>query len=644
MIGISLDVPTVAILGKAIGSAPQLPFITNGASQPWASVSFGYSSLHVPSTNTDWHFWETYDVVNGSQYRRPYCATFNQTTKQWLGNYVVGTENTLDATDPHGMPLTFQDSAGYVYALYGPHSNVSIKIAATLNPNDPTAWVQLPPLGNNATFVNALWGNSKAYVFANDYGAGLGYQESIKLYTGTPSNGYITWDAGSILFDSATAGIDGWLPNSFFVQNGTDIHMLFNYGPTVGADISALYHAILDETTGTIRNLSNSASILSGGRPGSLSVLNSNFRVVNSTNISGGTFAIDSSGNLHIVYADGATSPPTLKYIKSSSGVFAAPVTIYTYPASLYAGSVEAAVVINDSGDLDVYFPDASVGVGQPNNSTDDIGNLMKMTRKASDGSWSSAAVVLSKSLVSSGHGLGFPLAVLGGTSQARLKTAELAPNYTTPISTNKGFILNDAGKVLSRPAGFATILPPSTSFDPAHTSANLTLSDGNTVEVAVAPGGWTRALASKSSGLWYFSATILADTANQSGVGLMNASELAGNYIGQTNNSIGYYPGGDVYLNGAAVASIGSYAVGDVIGVAMNRTTNKVWFRKNGNGWNGGTLASQNPATGTGGISISNISGALFPAVVSGANNGSISAFKTPYLFGPPQGFANFS
>jgi hypothetical protein len=49
---------------------------------------------------------------------------------------------------------------------------------------------------------------------------------------------------------------------------------------------------------------------------------------------------------------------------------------------------------------------------------------------------------------------------------------------------------------------------------------------------------------------------------------------------------------------------------------VAVDRTNNKIWFKNltAGSGWNNAVIGSQNPATNTGGIDISAITGSVYP------------------------------
>src|SRR6202022_270703 len=114
------------------------------------------------------------------------------------------------------------------------------------------------------------------------------------------------------------------------------------------------------------------------------------------------------------------------------------------------------------------------------------------------------------------------------------------------------------------------------------------------------------RSVRSQSSGKYYFevTATTLV-TPGATGIGAVNASETisADLYLGQSNNSIGYFGNGTVLINTVLITTLATYAQGNTVSIAIDRTANLAWFRVNAGGWNNDILANQNPATGVGGI-----------------------------------------
>jgi hypothetical protein len=75
-------------------------------------------------------------------------------------------------------------------------------------------------------------------------------------------------------------------------------------------------------------------------------------------------------------------------------------------------------------------------------------------------------------------------------------------------------------------------------------------------------------------------------------------------NWAGATADSIGLFSSGDVYVNGALIASLGN--AGEQTGafiVGMAVGFGKVWWRVNNGPWNNST--TDDPATGTGGFAV---------------------------------------
>jgi hypothetical protein len=161
------------------------------------------------------------------------------------------------------------------------------------------------------------------------------------------------------------------------------------------------------------------------------------------------------------------------------------------------------------------------------------------------------------------------------------------------------------------------------TTFDPAHTDANLSLSGGNLIASLGSAGGPyvnTRTIASHSSGKIYNEFVDTNDSGNSNSVcvGLLNSSQVTNNYLGSSSNSVGYFGGGGgsgtVSINGSTVATVQGYAQGNTISMAEDTTGQLVWFGVNGGIWN--NSGSANPATGVGGISISGVTGPYFGGV----------------------------
>ena len=127
-----------------------------------------------------------------------------------------------------------------------------------------------------------------------------------------------------------------------------------------------------------------------------------------------------------------------------------------------------------------------------------------------------------------------------------------------------------------------------------------------------------------KETGKWYFETAHKVGNDPTTGVGLMNidfATNLEADWIdpGQDVNAIGYISHESyIRYQGQNLAFMGQIADGDVIGVAFDADTRRMWIRKNNGPWNGGAAEGSepfDPATGIGGIDISGLGeGKLYP------------------------------
>lgn len=139
----------------------------------------------------------------------------------------------------------------------------------------------------------------------------------------------------------------------------------------------------------------------------------------------------------------------------------------------------------------------------------------------------------------------------------------------------------------------------------------NMTLSGSNLIAtIASNATAGVRAADAQITGLFYFEYTCTTFSNANSFVGLALGTTVLGSLTG----SVGVQQGGSISVNGAGSGStLGARANGDVIGVAINTTTNQIWLRVGAAGnWNGSATA--NPATGVGGISLAAITAGGFP------------------------------
>ena len=159
------------------------------------------------------------------------------------------------------------------------------------------------------------------------------------------------------------------------------------------------------------------------------------------------------------------------------------------------------------------------------------------------------------------------------------------------------------------------------------------------------------------AAGKWYWEVKVVADTSGDSEIiGIMSEEPTAnGDQLGSKATDYGYYANdGDVDNNGSGTTYGDTYTVGDIIGVALDLTNNKIYWSKNSVWQDSGDPTSG--ATGTGAVSItapaSTPLGFYFPAfgyvdsantATFGVNFGGSSGFTISSGNADGNGYGNF-
>jgi hypothetical protein len=161
---------------------------------------------------------------------------------------------------------------------------------------------------------------------------------------------------------------------------------------------------------------------------------------------------------------------------------------------------------------------------------------------------------------------------------------------------------------------------------------------------------GMVRSTQSFSSGLLYWEAQLGFTYAGADDlIGIANANESLGNWVGESQNSVGWWwSTGQIYQNDATTTTIETGAPGtaDVMAFALDLTHSKLWIKNlsSGSGWNNDIIGNQNPATNTGGYSFSGLNAGPYFLAQSFNDTGDYSVLNTggsPFVGTPPAGFS---
>jgi hypothetical protein len=188
----------------------------------------------------------------------------------------------------------------------------------------------------------------------------------------------------------------------------------------------------------------------------------------------------------------------------------------------------------------------------------------------------------------------------------------------------------------------------PSVVFDPDYTGNALVLSNqALTVTATSGIVGYPSSLATYAiipGQKVMFSVTIdvWAPQVDGTSVGIANHTANVDLWLGSTgSDSIGFWDDGYVYLNGVSTGGYPSFGYdGAVLDVAVDRDNNLIWIRVDGGLWN--NSSSANPATATGGVDTSAVTGIVYPGVNPYYSSGTAGqmSINTSTAYSVPTGF----
>lgn len=252
------------------------------------------------------------------------------------------------------------------------------------------------------------------------------------------------------------------------------------------------------------------------------------------------------------------------------------------------------------------------------------------------------------------------PATNVGGFDISSIATGPIAPAYfcgatsTREVVTANFGIMNFIGVV---PSGFTPGFPGSETAAGAANwntggAVNTSFFAGNLVAVSGRAASGVGANKTYTSGKVYWEIQVASGYSTYNYVGIANPSvNLSTVMTTGLNAAILYGTNtsnhGQVDVNGVNVTTLTTFGIGSTVGIALDATANRVWFRDLtfGGTWNNSGTA--NPATGVGGIDVSGIATGGFFAVAgssgefAGAQDSSLVNFgQMPCVGGAPAGF----
>jgi len=366
------------LAGLSAGAAPPIApsaFFNSDAmiSTGWGQVTYP-AAMHVASTNKTYVTWE---FVGLSGHKGIHIAGYDHAAGSWGERYTVG--NFLLANDDHGVATLVRDADGYIHCYYGSH-RTSQKYSVTNAPDDISTWTQRPDFGSTLTYPKPVLVGSKIHLLARE--SEISTNLKMALYTMTPTAGVGSW---SLIGNLVDFGGDSRVYIAEAHAVSTNIHLVCSRADSADTIRRGVYYFVYNTVTGGMTNFDGSFTVAAGSLPVTLAQSNSNFRIYDHGSNDGdiGSFQFDTSGNAHIIFADGITPTYALKHMMLSGGAWSAPETIATLD-DIYAPTFgfvsNYAMVPGASGSMEAWYNDSS-------------GNKLRRVR-SSGGTWASAETI----------------------------------------------------------------------------------------------------------------------------------------------------------------------------------------------------------------------------------------------------------
>lgn len=175
---------------------------------------------------------------------------------------------------------------------------------------------------------------------------------------------------------------------------------------------------------------------------------------------------------------------------------------------------------------------------------------------------------------------------------------------------------------------------------------ALLTLSGLNLTFAGTGGSGGARAITPQTTGKFYFEVVWTTAAGNDTGCGLAKSTATFAALQSNAANGVINFHGFNIFNNGSNTGiNPGRVNAGTTIGVAVDLGGSLVWFTTDGTHWNSTTVANL-PSGGTGGISISGITGGnLYPVVLAqnAGDGGTCNFGDSAFVYSVPSGFAGW-
>lgn len=321
------------------------PITTTG----WEPVSYP-NAIYDAAADATYVAWQ---FVGLSGYKGVHVAAYNHASSQWSPRYTAG--NFQLANDDHGHPALVIDADGYIHCLYGSHAGPQ-RYSVSNAPNDVSTWTQFADFGSTLTYPKPVLVGSTIYLFAREQALGNS-RRRLSLQTMTPTAGVGSFGSPTIVLDF---GADSRVYQGEAHAIGTEIHFVCTRANSADSERKGVYYFVYDTSDGSMSNYNGSVSVASGDLPVDLTEANADFRIFDHGSDDGDvpSLQFDSSGNAHVLFANGSSPSYDLDHMMLSGGSWSSPVTVAVisdlYPSVGYVDTYN--LVPGASGKMEAWY------------------------------------------------------------------------------------------------------------------------------------------------------------------------------------------------------------------------------------------------------------------------------------------------
>lgn len=400
--------------GAGGGGASLVNFANDGATFPIYGTATYPSAFYVAATDKTYFFHEAYYANQ----RWAICISYDHATDTWSDDYPIAVVSEWLTDDDHGVPAGFRDAGGFLHWFGGAH-NQTLRHYKSRVADNITEWDVQTAVGTAYTYPHPVFDGTSLYLFARSRIATGPDQMTLVLRKSTSITAGVITFASEVTLINLGGDSRVYLGNTH--DDGTYIHLITTRSDGGDNFRQDVYHFKYRKSDGAILNADGSHTISSGSLPIGLSDANTYYRIVDQatpgrfSNVP--AFCVDTSGNLHLVYTDGATGTGTswdLKHKVCVSGTWGSATTIVALTNS-FRGNAQAIGPLA-GGDVELLYPD--------NDGTYSRGGIEMKRRVYSGGSWGSATTVATDL---NGKAVDQPSCILSGVDIARMHFCEIA-------------------------------------------------------------------------------------------------------------------------------------------------------------------------------------------------------------------------